>query len=183
MIEAFTSLKYELSKVKEDITSEVQSLKEECEDHLQAINENTEELADVQTNMSVIDEKIEKLNARIDTIHMMFNQLLWQTKITIELSTDEQILFQVLCSYNDFVTGAFAAEKIQLPEPVMRETITALIDKGVPVVMKEAAGQTFIKLDSEFRKLQRKHKIIKINSAVCRRFDNMPLEVFVKKEA
>lgn len=182
MIDAFTSLKYELSKVKHDIGSEVQQLKEECEDHLQAINENTEELAHVQNSLELTDQKIEKLNSRIDNIHMMFNQLLWQTKIRIDLDMQEQMLFQLLCSYNDFLTGGFVAEKIQLPTAVMRETITALIDKGVPVMMKESEGTIFVKLEPEFRKLQRTNKIIKINPAVCRRFDNMPLEVFAKRD-
>lgn len=182
MIDAFASLKHELSQVKEDINSDVQQLKEECEDHLWAINENTEELAQVQNSVGMIEEKMEKLNSRIDKVHMMFNQLLWQTKITIDLEQNEQILFQLLCSYNEFVTSAFITEKTQLAETAVREILTSLIDKGVPVLMKTADEQTFLKLDSEFRKLQRKHKIIKVNPAVCRRFDNMPLEVFVGKE-
>ncbi len=182
MIDAFTSLRYELSKIKEDVASEVLLLKEECEDHLTAINENTEELADLQSGIQGVEEKIEKLNSRIDTIHMMFNQLLWQTKITIDLDTNEQILFQLLCSYADFMTGSFVAEKTQLTEGVLHETITALIDKGVPVIMKNVEGALFLKLEQKFRTLQRKHKVIKINPAVCRRFDNMPLEAFVKKE-
>ena len=182
MIDAFASLKHELSQVKQDINSEVQSLKEECEDHLCAINENTEELAQVQNSIGTIEEKMEKLNSRIDHMHMMFNQILWQTKITIDLEPNEQILFQLLCSYNEFITSEFVTEKTQLAEVAVREIITSLIDKGVPVLMRMAKGQTVLKLDSEFRKLQRKHKIIKINPAVCRRFDNMPLEVFAKKE-
>ena len=123
MIDAFTSLKYELSKVKNDMGSEVKQLKEECEDHLQAINENTEELANIQNSLELNDQKIEKLNSRIDNIHMMFNQLLWQTKIRIDLDTQEQMLFQILCSYNDFLTSEFVAEKIQLPDAVMRAVI------------------------------------------------------------
>lgn len=182
MIDAFASLKYELSKVKQDMGSEVQQLKEECEDHLQAINENTEELANVQNSLDLTDQKIEKLNSRIDNIHLMFNQILWQTKIRIDLDVQEQMVFQLLCSHNDFLTGTFMAEKIQLPTAVMRETITALIDKGVPVVLRESDGSIFVRLEPEFRKLQRANKIIKINPAVCRRFDNMPLEVFAGKE-
>ncbi|MDO8642147.1 MAG: hypothetical protein Q7R76_00950 [Candidatus Woesearchaeota archaeon] len=182
MIDAFASLQYELSKVKDDINSEVQLLKEECEDHLDAINQNTEEIGEVQTSVAVVEEKIEKLNARIDNIHMMFNQLLWQTKISIELDTNEQILFQLLCGYNDFVTDTFVTEKTQLNETIMRETITSLIDKGIPVVMKAVGGRVFLRLDAEFRKLQRKNKMVKVNAAVCRRFDNRPLEAFVKKE-
>ncbi len=169
-----SSLKSEVS----GITKDMSTIQEACDDHLLAINENTEEINSTQTSVEQIESKLEKLNSRIDTMHMMFNQIMWQTKITIELNNDEQALFQVLCSHKDFLTLDFVKRTINMSEEDIRAFITSLIDKGIPVLAKDQGGQVFLKLDSEFRKLQRKHKVVKVNKAVSRRYENKQLAHF-----
>jgi hypothetical protein len=169
-----TSLKHEVG----GITKDISLLQEACDDHLLAINENTEEINNTQTSVEQIESKLEKLNARIDTMHMMFNQIMWQTKITIELNNDEQALFQVLCSHKNFLTLDFVMNKIHMNAETIRTFITSLIDKGIPVLVKDQGGQVFLNLDSEFRTLQRKHKVVKVNKAISRRYENKPLITF-----
>lgn len=47
------------------------ALREELDEHLDAINEGYRDVADVRDNVALLDEKIEKLAARLDELYLL----------------------------------------------------------------------------------------------------------------
>ena len=152
-------------------------VKEEFEEHLTAINENTDEINNVHDHLGELDGKIEKLNARIDTIHMMFQQLIVQTRVSVELSPNEQRIFALLCAH-PYVSITDTGIKATMSQEEAEDALTSLADKGIPIVRKMKDGETYLKLDDEFRKLQEKQRIVKVNPAILQQMENKVLNSF-----
>lgn len=160
-----------------NIRAAFSKVREEFEEHLQAINENTSEINTTHDYLGEMDEKIEKLNSRIDTIHMMFQQLLLQTRVSVELSLAEQRVFTLLCLHS-YVPLAEMGMKTTLSAEEVEEILTSLADKGIPIIRKTKDGDIYIKLDDDFRKLQEKNPIVKVNPSVMQQMENKVLQSF-----
>lgn len=154
------------------------SMAEELDDHLLAINENTEEIGATNNWLSEIEEKMDKLNGRIDSMHMMFRQLLTQASVKVDLTLEEQKLFMLLNNYNNFLRFEDVCSRLCWENDELMESIISLCDKGIPVIRKEAEKKSFLKLDDDFRKLQQKEGIIKISPAITQQFENRVLKSF-----
>ena len=152
-------------------------IREEFEDHLTSINENTDEVNNVNNRFEEMDHKIEKLNTRLDTIHMMFQQLIVQTRVSVELSIQEQRIFSVL-SMHPYLSLQDLEMKTALSHGELEEMLTALADKGIPIVKKTKDGYAFVKLDDDFRALQEKHQLVKVNPAIMQQLENKQLMNF-----
>jgi len=72
------SVKKELSNIGVNVKSAFKTIREEFEDHLDAINENTNEIQANYEHMCELESKVEKVNARLDEIQLMLNQILMQ---------------------------------------------------------------------------------------------------------
>jgi predicted transcriptional regulator len=145
----------------------------EFEDHLDAINENTNE---IQTNFEYLcklDNKITKLNERIDEIHMILSKLTGKKtyrKSSLEnidpLTTKEKSVFLNLYTEQAPISYSDLAKKMKMPIPLVREYITNLLEKGIPVQKIYKNTRPYIYLDSKFRNLQAKKNILKIEQKV-----------------
>ena len=60
------------------------SVKDEFEDHLIAINENTDECKVLTQSLNDLDQKVERLNARVDELQLLMRELLLEK---IEITT------------------------------------------------------------------------------------------------
>jgi len=154
------------------------SVKEELDDHLLAINENTAEMDSIHEKIAGVDAKIDKLNERMDTIHLMFRQLLTQTSVKVELSAEEQRLFVLLANYKNYLRMDDICAKLCHADDETLEHVNSMCDKGIPIIKKEAEGRMLLKLDDEFRSLQQKENLIKISPAIEQQFENRMLNSF-----
>ena len=57
--------------VRKDLHSACSAIREELDDHLDAINANSRDAADVREALHVLDDKVEKLASRIDEIYLL----------------------------------------------------------------------------------------------------------------
>jgi hypothetical protein len=143
------------------------TIKEEFEDHLDAINENTNEIQANYEHSCEIDTKIDKLSARIDEMHIMIKQLL-NEKIKnlydIELTSEEKKVFLVLYTFGEESSLSFndIARKANMTELLVRKAISSLARKGIPLVEEIIDDQFFYKLDPEFKQLQAKQNVLRI---------------------
>lgn len=149
-------------------------IKKQLEEHLQAINENTNETQSNYQYIYEIENKINKLAERIDQI-----QLFLQTNSNFiidrienfevkPLSKNEQYAFLVLYALEDekgFVTYHDIAKKTGFSESLVRDYITSITEKGVPIVKKYINNKAYLKLDKEFKRLQAKENILMIDTA------------------
>ncbi len=58
-------------RVRKELEAVCGGVREELDDHLQAINESSRDIGEVRELLSVLDEKLEKVNARIDELYLL----------------------------------------------------------------------------------------------------------------
>ena len=153
-------------------------IREEFDDHLVAINENTEEMQSFQNYLCDLDEKIDKLNARIDNIHLALRSITSEKK-DIMLSVAEQKLFLLMYTFeNGFLSLEDISVRARLTVEEVRSLVSSLLDKGVSLVREVADGQVFFKLNPQFRERQVKEQVVRIDPAVVQQSQNKMLGAF-----
>jgi len=147
-------------------------IKEEFEDHLEAINQNTDEIQSNYSYLCEIDSKINKLNERLDQIELFLKQksgLKIQEKPVFnisQLTKREQELFLVLYTLDnlkDDITYKDLAKKAGLTEQIAMGYIDNLMRKGVPVTRKIINNKICLGLNPYFKRIQTKENILNLN--------------------
>lgn len=138
-------------------------------DHLEAINDNTNELSNMYSYIEELDKKISKLNERLDEAEMKILKINGQKKMEssdfkdIKLNPKEQEIFILLYEENgELLDYKKIARNLGLTEEIVRRTISGIISKGIPIVKKYFDSKIYLMLDPEFRELQIKEKVIKL---------------------
>ena len=149
-------------------------IKEELEDHLETINQNTNEIQANYEYIQKLDQRIEKLNEKLEEVRMHLNiieedvskakEKFEETKLTIR----EQEVFLVLYTATDFLSYKDIAKRLGLTESLVSNYITDLIEKGIPLIKKYINKVPYIKLDSRFKQMQTKENILKIDDRIAR---------------
>jgi predicted transcriptional regulator len=152
----------------------LKDIKKEFEEHLQAINENTNEIQSNYEYLCEIENKINKLTERIDQIQFFLQS---NTNFIIDrienfeikpLTRKEQYIFLVLYTLEDekgIVSYLDITKKTGFTESLVRDYVTSIIEKGVPIIKRYINNRVYLKLDKEFKRLQAKENILKIDTA------------------
>ena len=138
-----------LADMEKKIKNSFGAVREEIEDHLVAINENTDELKHHANFLEEIDEKLEKLNERIDQMQMMMIQV---TKPS--LSENEQKVLELLSSFSSPLSCADIAMRINLTELTVKAHLFSMICKGIPIKEKLIENQSYFLIEKKFREKQ-----------------------------
>lgn len=161
-----------LSKLNKRLRVEFTKIKEEFEEHLQAINENTNEIAANYEYICELESKLDKLSERIDQIQMYLesNSSIVITKRNNfdvkRLNRREQEVFLVIYTLEDEKGGLTyqdIAEKLDISEQLAGSYITSIIEKGVPILKRYINSKPYLRLDPEFKTLQAKENILQLS--------------------
>lgn len=134
----------------------LKQVREELDDHLSSINENTDE---IQCNFDMfkqLNQKIDKLTERLDLIQtMLTSQTVEEVKVfdISPLTKKEKDVFQalyLLAHEKESVTYAELARKCCITESLTAQYTTNLIEKGVPVWKKYVNKIVHLTLDPDF---------------------------------
>ncbi|MEM3126821.1 MAG: winged helix-turn-helix transcriptional regulator [Candidatus Woesearchaeota archaeon] len=157
---------------KELFESEImlQSIREELDDHLEAINENTAEIQSNYEYIKEIDDKIAKLNEKIDEIqHFLkklgaqFHEFEHENKLETLTEAEQRLFLAIYTEEGGTLSYLDLSRKLNLPLPLVREYISSMIEKGVKIKKLYLSGKPYLQLDEEFRDRQAKYNILKIN--------------------
>jgi hypothetical protein len=170
-------LSSELSVMDSKIRNSFSIIKEEFEDHLNTINENTQEIESQYESISELNRKIEKLNERMDQMSGMIKEL-FQEKNSISLSPDEQRIFLSLYMNEGFIGFDDLIESAHFNADHARNLIASMLDKGVRLVREINDGKLYFKLNPHFKARQLRENVVKINPDVIRKMENKVLEAF-----
>ncbi len=146
-------------------------IKDEFEDHLTAINENTNELQANHEYMCEIDGKIEKLCQRLENIELFLQKksnFKCEEKPSYKidrLTKREQSVFLVLYTLEEKgpVSLKELSRKTSFPDVLISSYIISMIQKGVPIKKKYIANKGYIYLDKRFKSIQAKENILKLD--------------------
>jgi len=153
-----------------EISSSLKEAKDELDEHLMSINQNTNEIQTNYEYLCELDSKIEKLKERIDEITMFLglSRPKQQYKVS-PLTKSEKEVFLVLYTKGEekgYLTYKEIAKCLAQSENLVMNYITNLIEKGIPIIKKYANNKVYIKLDPSFKGLQAKENIVGIDETI-----------------
>lgn len=149
-------------------------LKEEMDEHLQAINENTNEITSNYEYICELEAKIEKLTERLDKMQMFIEthigtkpefDTVGGPEVTKPLTKPEQDVFTMLYVLQEekgTVTFADIAEKSNLDDEEVISCVDSMISKGIPISKKFIGNEPYLRLDKDFKTLQAKKNVLQI---------------------
>ncbi len=161
-----------LSLLSRAINAEFKKIKHEFEEHLQAINENSNEICANYEYICEIESKLDKLSERIDHVQMFLEANLnmpitTRNKFDVKkLNRREQEVFLVIYTLEEekgSLTYEDIAKRLSISEQLAGNYITSLIEKGVPIIKRYINSKPYLRLDPEFKTLQAKENILQLS--------------------
>jgi biotin operon repressor len=159
------------NKFKLQILSALGCVKDELDDHIDTINEDTNEIQSNFEYLRELDQKVEKLNEKID---MIFNILRQEKIVPAEkkfsvkrLTKKEKDVFYALYTLTEsrtYVTYKEIAQALKFTESLVANYVGNLIEKGIPVLKKYSERIVYIGVEKEFRDVQAKENIVGITA-------------------
>ena len=154
------------------IRTELAEIRHEIEEHLQSINENTNEIAANYEYICEIENKLDKLSARVDQIQMHLEttpsiEIAKRNNFDVKrLNRREQEVFLVIYTLEEekgSLTYADIAARLDISEQLAANYVTLLIEKGVPIIKRYINSKPYLKLDPVFKTLQTKENILQLS--------------------
>jgi predicted transcriptional regulator len=136
-------------------------IKEELNEHLDTINQNTGEIQEAFELLAEINRKLDRMDARLERIELDKTP----GKNLIQLSMREEEVFSVLL-FSEKATLRQISNKLSLPEEIVNNAIFNLLAKGIPI-LKEMTNETvFIYLDKQFKEAHAKKPIVHVSERI-----------------
>jgi hypothetical protein len=161
----------------ESLKSEFLRLKEELDDHFHSINDNTGEIEIQNSFICEIDNRMAKMEEKMDEVHMFLKQIASKT-VSAELTRDEQRVFLQLYTNEGFMTPDNICSKGLMDVSVVQESLVMMMEKGVPIEREILDSKLYFRLNKRFKLKQAKEQVIKIDPEVTGQFQNTLLEQF-----
>jgi len=140
-------------------------VREEMDEHLDAINQNTNELESCHEELAELAAKIERLSERLDELQLALEGAPRVSR-EISLSHREQEVFMVLYVREDPLTSLTIARRLGLTVEMVDRSLQGLIEKGVPVLRSFVDGKVYHSLDLKFKELQARRNVVGVSEAV-----------------
>lgn len=157
-------------KLRKELKLVFSKIKEELDDHLESINQNTLEVQSNFEYISRLSNKVDKLTQKIENIELMLKENI-KTQKKEELHTllitreEEEILALLLdsTSKNTLLDYTQIADKLQISSLYAASLVGSLMEKGVPIEKKYSNGVALLELNNEFFEKKLKYNILTMN--------------------
>ncbi|MBI2102397.1 hypothetical protein HYT55_01040 [Candidatus Woesearchaeota archaeon] len=144
------------------VEKDIQKIKHALEEHLSAINENTEEIQSLFDFLNEIELKIDKVSQRLDHFQLSLGQPAEKVQIA-PLTHIERKIFLVLYTEETPLSQKEIIDRSGFSADFVRECISSLIKKGIPLQRSFFNEQIFVRLDPRFKELQAKENVINLS--------------------
>ena len=154
-----------IGSIGRSIKSDVLSIRQDIEEHLQAINENTNEISGNYEYLCEIEGKLDSLSQRVDKLQLSLDAEMERKKAeTRRLSVKEKAVFLAIYTLedDDGITYEKISARLGISEQLAASYVTSLIEKGIPIVKRYINSRPHLKLDQEFKTLQAKENILQV---------------------
>ena len=128
-------------------------VRQELEEHLSAINENTSEIQAMLDYIQEVELKIDKLSQRIDEFQLCDEKKI-ESNFIMPLTQIERKVFLVLYTEHCALTFNEISKKSELPQGIVPDCVSSLVNKGIPLQRSYFNNRLFFKLDPSFKELQ-----------------------------
>lgn len=168
--------KESLKEIDTNIRQAFSKVKNELDEHLDAINQNTNEIQSNYEYLCELENKMDKIAQRLDQIQLLLEDKKPEPKQEYSkenispLTRREQEVFMVLYTHDEELTYLDISRKLGLKEDSVKDYISSMCTKGIPIIKKFIPNSVLISLDSEFKSIQAKENILGIHEEVARQF-------------
>ena len=153
------------------LKGEFSTIKHEFDEHLQAINENTNEISANYEYVCEIESKLDRISERLDQMQMFLEN---NSSFTVErkgkfevrmLNDKEKQVFLAIYTMEDRdgITYGEIGEMLSMSEQLAGNYVTSMIEKGVPIIKRYVNGKPRLNLDPDFKTLQAKENILQVS--------------------
>jgi len=165
-------------EIQDSLKGAFNQINEEFHDHLDAINDNTNEIQSNYEYMCELDSKIDKLGERMDEIVMLLRQNnvgLLDEKPTYNiqpLNNKEKEIFMTLYTMEaEFgeISYIDLSRKLAIPSSLVQAYVTNIFGKGVPIQKRFKHDKVYLTIDPEFRDYQARENIVGISEVITRK--------------
>ncbi|MBI2137843.1 hypothetical protein HYU12_05015 [Candidatus Woesearchaeota archaeon] len=163
-------------RLKQSFTMAFASIKDELDEHRESINDNTNELHANYEYMARIDDKLRKISERIEQIEAITARITGMPitdneQTSIRLTETEKKIFLLLYTEAEKqatyeTIACYLGEEL----PIVKEYITTMIEKGVPIRKRFCSGGTCLDIEPEFKEKQAKENILRISQTTVMKF-------------
>jgi hypothetical protein len=161
-----------IGKLGQNLKQEFVRIRHEFEDHLQAINENTNEISANYEYITELENKLDRLTARVDQIQMCIEsnsgiKAGQANKFDVKkLDRKEQDVFLVIYTLEDekgSISYEDISQRLGISVHLAGNYVTSIIEKGVPIIKRYLNSKPYLNLDPEFKTLQAKENILQLS--------------------
>lgn len=146
------------------VDEELRDIRNELDEHLAAINENTGEVANVHEEVADLDVRLAKLAERVDALQAL---ILAQTRERMDtrplapavdvrsrpvrLTANEESVVRALAAADGALPVREIGKRAGLTVELANQVLSRIVHKGVPLVVRMEEGVTVYALESGFR--------------------------------
>ena len=141
----------QVSNLREELKVVFSKIKEELEDHLESINQNTIEIQSSFEYLSRLASSVEKLDQRLSRLENTAPRE--RISETVLLTRDEEEVYAILLDstkQRQLLTYERIADKVDVSKTFCAHIVANLIDKGIPVIKKFSNGDVFLEIEPRF---------------------------------
>lgn len=155
----FFDLRKEVTLLKKGVRDAFLKVQDESDEHLDSINQNTNEIQSLQEVCSELDCKIDKLGERLDDIQLLLENvgLVQKSEFDfakkIELTKSEHEIYDLLINSTDELTYLNISHNTGFDQDSIKSILSRLVEKGVPIVQKFLNNIAYISVHEEFKKV------------------------------
>ena len=168
--------KNKLNSFNSNIKNAFNSIKKEFEQHLESINENTNEIQSNYELLLKLEYKFDKLETKMAEIESFFKQFNNQNMYFLDDKNNDSFVISPLTKYERKVFKVIyeleeegikvsypkIAELLKISTSLVRNYILSLTEKGVPIVKNYINNKIYINLEPKFKEIQTKNNIINL---------------------
>ncbi len=165
----------EARDVRAELGLALKGVRDELDEHLDTINQATEEVQANYEYLYRLDDKVDRLGERIEQLALLLkNSGMNVSNVeheNVELSEQEKEVFLVLYTAGDgLLSYREIADGVRESEFLVRGYITNMIHKGVPIKKKYVNNEARVHLDKRFKEHQAKTNFLRISQKTVKEF-------------
>lgn len=175
LISRLFPLRREVTQIRQQLKQSFSHVKEESEDHLQAINENTNEIQNNYEMICRLESKIDKLAEKIDELYLMngvkaslsgsrFKDVEFEQLTKVEM---EVFLMLYAQQTGKSLSSHDIAKLVGITSFSVETHIRSMVRKKIPIIVNLGdEGSLSYCLDEGFRDYQRKTNVLGVDEAL-----------------
>jgi predicted nuclease with TOPRIM domain len=163
----------QIKEIEESTRYAFTKVKEELDEHLDSINQNTGEIQLTQESVQSLEKRMDKLEEKFEEILSTLGHK--KSYVVQPLTLREQEVFIALYTTTEYkeCTYRIISYKTGLPIKMIEELIEILIEKGVPIRRIEKNSEYYLDLDEDFKQEQAKSNLLNLNKEMIRHISSV----------